>query len=112
MKNGRPGITLSALASTSNERSVARAILRHSTTLGVRVRQVQHRWALQRRFDTVTVDGHEISVKLGVLDGEVVNVKPEHRDCVRIAEATGHSVKSVWGRALAQAQALPPEPAS
>ena len=112
MKNGRPGITLSALASTSNERSVARAILRHSTTLGVRVRQVQHRWALQRRFDTVTVDGHEISVKLGVLDGEVVNVKPEHRDCVRIAEATGHSVKSVWGRALAQAQALPPEPES
>jgi uncharacterized protein (TIGR00299 family) protein len=107
MKNGRPGITLSALASTSNERSVARAILQHSTTLGVRVREVQHRWALQRRFDSVTVDGHEISVKLGFLDGEVVNVKPEHRDCVRVAEATGRSVKDVWGHALAQALALP-----
>jgi uncharacterized protein (TIGR00299 family) protein len=107
MKNGRPGITLSALVSTSKERSVARAILQHSTTLGVRVRQVQHRWALQRRFNSVTVDGHEISVKLGVLDGEVVNIKPEHRDCARVAEATGRSVKDIWGRALAQAQTLP-----
>jgi uncharacterized protein (DUF111 family) len=106
MKNGRPGITLSALVSTANERSVARAILRHSTTLGVRVRQVQHRWALQRQFDTVTVDGHDISVKFGLLDGEIVNAKPEHRDCVRVAEATGNSVKDVWGLALAQANSL------
>jgi uncharacterized protein (DUF111 family) len=68
---------------------------------------VQHRWALQRRFNSVTVDGHEISVKLGVLDGEVVNIKPEHRDCARVAEATGRSVKDIWGRALAQAQTLP-----
>lgn len=104
MKNGRPGLMLSALVSTTAERAVARAILRHSTTLGVRVRRVEHRWALERSFGTVTVDGHEISVKLGFLDGEVVNVKPEHRDCVRVAELTGRSVKSVWGQALAEAQ--------
>jgi uncharacterized protein (TIGR00299 family) protein len=106
MKNGRPGITLSALVSTSKERSVAHAILRHTTTLGVRVRRVEHRWALERRFDTVTVDGHEISVKFGMLDGETVNAKPEHRDCVRVAHATGRSVKDVWGQALAGAQLL------
>lgn len=110
MKNGRPGLTLSALVSTSNEREVARAILRHTTTLGVRVRRVEHRWALERRFDSVDVDGHEVAVKFGVLDGETVNIKPEHRDCVRVAEATGKSVKSVWTRALAAAQAAPKAP--
>jgi uncharacterized protein (TIGR00299 family) protein len=106
MKNGRPGITLSALVSTASERSVARAMLRHTTTLGVRVRRVEHRWALERRFDHVDVDGHEIAVKLGILDGEVVNIKPEHRDCVRVAQATGRSVKAVWAGALAAAQRL------
>jgi pyridinium-3,5-bisthiocarboxylic acid mononucleotide nickel chelatase len=105
MKNGRPGITLSALVSTSSEQSVAHAMLRHTTTLGVRVRRVEHRWALERRFETVTVDGHEINVKFGILDGETVNAKPEHRDCARVAQATGRSVKSVWAQAMAAAQA-------
>lgn len=104
MKYGRPGIMLSALVSTSNERAVAEAILRHTTTLGVRARRVEHRWSLERRFGTVTVDGHDIAVKLGLLDGEIVNAKPEHRDCVRVAEATGRSVKSVWMQALSAAQ--------
>jgi len=104
MKNGRPGITLSALVSTSSERPVAHAMLRHTTTLGVRVRRVEHRWALERGFGTVTVDGLDIAVKLGLLDGEIVNAKPEHRDCVRVAKATSSSVKSVWVRALAAAQ--------
>lgn len=104
MKHGRPGITLSALATTSSEWAVAEAMLRHTTTLGVRVRRVEHRWALERRFGTVTVDGHDIDVKLGLLGGEIVNAKPEHRDCIRVASATGRSVKSVWVRALAAAQ--------
>jgi uncharacterized protein (DUF111 family) len=103
MKHRRPAITLSALVSLSNERAVAHAILRHTTTLGVRVRRVEHRWALERRFATVSVAGHDIAVKLGLLEGEIVNAKPEHRDCVRVAEATGRSVKSVWTQALSAA---------
>jgi pyridinium-3,5-bisthiocarboxylic acid mononucleotide nickel chelatase len=111
MKQGRPGITLSALVSASSERAVAQAILRHTTALGVRVRIVEHRWALDRKFGTVTVDGHEISVKLGLLEGEIVNAKPEHRDCVRAAEKTGRSIKSVWVEALAAAQSSLIDPA-
>lgn len=110
MKNGRPGVTLSVLVSTANERAVANAMLRHTTTLGIRVRRVEHRWALERHFVTVNVDDHDVSVKIGTLDGEIVNVKPEHRDCVRVAAATGRSVKSVWAQSLAAAQSLPKEP--
>jgi uncharacterized protein (TIGR00299 family) protein len=106
MKNGRPGITLSALVSTANERQVAHAILRHTTTLGVRVRRVEHRWALERSITTITVDGQPIDIKLGTLDGDIVNAKPEHRDCVRVAEATGRSVKDVWVQALTEGRDL------
>lgn len=103
MKQGRPGITLSALVRASEERAVAEAMLRHSTALGVRVRRTEHRWSLDREFRTVEVFDHAVSVKVGSLNGEVVNVKPEHRDCVRVASETGQAVKGVWIAALTQA---------
>jgi len=103
MKRGRPAITLSALVQADAERPVAEAMLRHSTALGVRVRRTEHRWALDREFHDVEVMGHVVSVKIGSLNGEVVNVKPEHRDCVRVASETGKAVKAVWVAALAQA---------
>jgi hypothetical protein len=100
MKNGRPGITFSALVPRASERDVAEAMLRHTTALGLRVRRTEHRWALDRVFDTVEVCGHPVNVKVGLLDGKVLNVKPEHRDCVQVARATGQSVKAVWAAAL------------
>jgi pyridinium-3,5-bisthiocarboxylic acid mononucleotide nickel chelatase len=103
MKRGRPGLTLAALVHGADERAVAEAILRHTTTLGLRVRRTEHRWALTREFRTVEVDGLPVSVKVGLLDDEVVNLKPEHRDCVRVAGQLGRSVKAVWAAALTQA---------
>jgi uncharacterized protein (TIGR00299 family) protein len=100
MKHGRPGITFSALVPPDRERGVAETILRHTTALGLRVRRTEHRWALERVFHAVEVGGHPVNVKVGLLDGEVVNVKPEHRDCVRVAHETGQSVKAVWVAAL------------
>jgi hypothetical protein len=100
MKHGRPGIVFSALVPPACERRVAEVMLRHTTALGLRVRRTEHRWALERVFHTVEVRGHSVSVKVGLLDGEVVNVKPEHRDCVRVARETGQSVKAVWAAAL------------
>lgn len=72
----------------------------------MRVRRVEHRWSLARDFGSVRVDGHRIGVKFGMLDHEIVNVKPEHRDCAAVAEATGRSIKSVWAQALSAAQQL------
>ena len=41
-------------------------------------------------------------MKVGLLDGRVVNVAPEHDDCAAVAKMSGRSVKSVWAEALAQ----------
>lgn len=105
MKKGRPGFVLSALARPSHEAAVARAILQETTALGVRVAR-RRRYELQREQRAVSVDGHEVRVKLGRLDGRIVNLAPEHDDCAAVARATGASVKSVWAAALAAAREL------
>ena len=105
MKKGRPGIVLSALSRPEAEAPVARAILTETSALGVRVRLLQ-RYELERELRTVEVDGGSVRVKLGLLDGRVVNVAPEHDDCAAVARAMGVPVKSVWAAALAAARQL------
>jgi uncharacterized protein (TIGR00299 family) protein len=102
MKKGRPGIVLSALARPEVERAVAEAILRETSTLGVRVSAVR-RHELEREQRVVRVDGGTVRVKVGRLEGRVVNVAPEHDDCAALARRTGRPVKAVWAEALARA---------
>lgn len=103
MKKGRPGVVLSVLARPEAEAAVARVLLQETTALGVRVSRLE-RYELDREERVVDVTGGNVRVKLGLLDGRVVNVAPEHDDCAAVAKATGRSVKSVWAEALAQAQ--------
>jgi uncharacterized protein (TIGR00299 family) protein len=103
MKHGRPGFVLSALARPVDEEPVAEAILRETSSLGVRITRLQ-RWELERDWRIVDVGGEPVRVKLGRLDGRIVNVAPEHADCERAAHRTGAPVKVVWARALAAAQ--------
>jgi uncharacterized protein (TIGR00299 family) protein len=102
MKKGRPGIVLSALARPGDERAVAAAVLEETSALGVRVSRLS-RYELERAERTVEVGGMPVRVKLGLLDGRVVNVAPEHDDCAAVAGATGRPVKAVWAEALARA---------
>jgi uncharacterized protein (TIGR00299 family) protein len=103
MKKGRPGFILSALARPAHERAVTSAILEETSALGVRVSRL-HRHELEREERVVRVEGGTVRVKLGRLDGRVVNVAPEHDDCAAVARRAGRSVKSVWAAALAAAQ--------
>ena len=102
MKRGRPAFTLSALARPRDERKVAEALLRETSTLGVRIAHLD-RIELERESRTVEVAGERVRVKVGRLDGEVVNLAPEHADCERAARNSGSPVKTVWAQALAAA---------
>jgi hypothetical protein len=103
MKKGRPGFVLSALARPAREQAVAQAILEETTALGVRVSRLR-RYELEREERTVEVEGSTVRVKIGRLDGRVVNVAPEHDDCAALARATNRPVKSIWAAALAAAE--------
>jgi uncharacterized protein (TIGR00299 family) protein len=102
MKKGRPGIVLSALARPGAEQEVARAMLEETSALGVRVARLG-RYELEREERVVEIADGRVRIKVGLLDGRVVNVSPEHDDCSALAKATGRSVKSIWAEAIALA---------
>jgi pyridinium-3,5-bisthiocarboxylic acid mononucleotide nickel chelatase len=108
MKKARPGLLLSVLARPHDERRLAETLLRHSSTLGVRVRR-HARYELDRAIREVEVEGHPIRIKVGLLSGRVVNVAPEHDDCAEVAAASGRPVKQIWAEALAAATVVMPE---
>jgi uncharacterized protein (TIGR00299 family) protein len=102
MKKGRPGFVLAALARPDAEGEIARVLLEETSALGVRVSRLE-RYELDREERVVELEGGTVRVKIGILDGRVVNVAPEHDDCAAVAKATGRSVKSVWAEALSRA---------
>jgi uncharacterized protein (TIGR00299 family) protein len=106
MKRGRPGFVMSALARPEDEHAVAEAMLRETSTLGVRVAHYD-RIELDRETHTVEVEGEPIRIKVGRLGGKIVNLAPEHADCERAARILGEPVKTVWARALAAAHEVP-----
>jgi pyridinium-3,5-bisthiocarboxylic acid mononucleotide nickel chelatase len=103
MKKGRPGFVLSALARPEAQDAIARVLLEETSALGVRVARLD-RYELDRDERIVDVAGGSVRVKVGLLDGRVVNLAPEHDDCAALARSTGRSVHSVWAEALARAQ--------
>jgi uncharacterized protein (TIGR00299 family) protein len=103
MKKGRPGFVLSVLARPEAEAAIAHALLVGTSALGVRVSRLD-RYELEREERRVEVAGGTVRVKIGMLDGRVVNVAPEHDDCAALARSTGRAVQSVWAEALAGAQ--------
>jgi uncharacterized protein (DUF111 family) len=48
-----------------------------------------------------------VTVKLGRLDGRVVQASPEFESCRRVAATAGVPVKAVYAAALAAAAGLP-----
>jgi len=109
MKKGRPAVTISALATPADAEAVASAILRESTTFGVRLTHSQRR-CLKRETVTVTTRFGELPVKVGYLDGRVVTVAPEYEDCLEAAHKYGVPVKAAYSAALAAADELWQQP--
>jgi hypothetical protein len=114
MKKGRPGIVFTVLAQPADAEALSRILLTETTTLGVRMRREQRR-ILEREHVTVESRWGAIRIKLGRLQGVVVNSAPEFEDCRAIAEASGVPLKTVLQEALRLYLASPeaaPEPES
>jgi uncharacterized protein (TIGR00299 family) protein len=106
MKHGRPGVVVTALAPPTAQDAVTEALLRQTTTLGVRRHEVD-RVALTRDFVTVEIAGIPIAVKRGWLRGEAITIQPEYRDAQAVARATGQPVRQVLERARILAVTTP-----
>jgi uncharacterized protein (TIGR00299 family) protein len=103
MKKGRPGHLLSVMAAHGMTARLTDHLLRHSTTLGVRVTKAQRIIAERRVVEVQTALG-PIRVKVKELGGKAVDVAPEYEDCRRIARETGRDLRDVMRLAAAAAR--------
>ena len=99
MKKNRPGVLLSLLCPEAEADKFSELILRETTAFGVR-RQLAERRKLQREFVTVATPHGEVTVKLGKLDGRLLQAAPEFESCKRVADQAGVPLKQVYEAAL------------
>ena len=105
MKKNRPGVLLSALGPAALENRLAEAILRHTPTLGVRVRPVG-RYVADRDIVTVETEYGAIRLKRKYLSGQIVSQSPEHDDIAAAAQ----SLDLPWQTVVAAVDNNPPAP--
>lgn len=94
MKKNRPGVLLSALCGPDEKEAVMKLLFMETTTLGVRSYEVFRR-ALQRSVVQVETQYGPIDVKVGHLDGRIVNEMPEFEQCRAAAAKAGVPLKVV-----------------
>jgi hypothetical protein len=102
MKKGRPAHTLSVLATTASAPALREQVFSLTTTFGVREVHVD-RWALDRGWVDVVVEGRAVSVKVAHQAGVVVHATPEFEDAASAASELGRSVREVVYAAAAAA---------
>jgi len=105
MKKGRPGLLLRAICPEEQADAVSAALLRETTSLGVRLTRMERRCLRRERIEVATRFG-TVGVKVGYLGGSAVTVSPEYEDCRRGAEEHGAPLKAVYAAAVAAAQAI------
>lgn len=103
MKKGRQGFRVEVMAPEALSEAVTAELFRHSTTAGVR-RWVAERATLPRHQLTVRLDG--VAVRVKVLDGGNVRVKPEYDDVLAAAKALGRPPLEVARAVERDAEAL------
>ena len=110
MKKGRPALTLSALCRTEQAAAVEYAVLRETTSLGVR-RYGVTRAERPRRVVEVSTPYGRIPVKVAEGPFGPPQVKPEFDACARAARSHGVPVREVLASAMRAWAQSEPSPA-
>jgi uncharacterized protein (TIGR00299 family) protein len=94
MKKGRSGHLITVMSPPELVARLADHLIRHSTTLGVRMTTAQ-RVTAERRIIEVRTSLGIAHVKVKELDGKPIDVAPEYEDCRRISRQTGIDLREV-----------------
>lgn len=103
MKKNRPGVLLTVLCAAADADKFAALLLRETSAFGVR-RTLAERRKLKREFLTVQLPQGEVTVKIGKLDGAVVQVAPEFESCKQLAAKSSVPLRAIYEAALAAAR--------
>lgn len=105
MKKNRPGVLLTVLCAEAEADKFSELILRETTSFGVR-RYTAERRKLRREMIEVKTPLGKVAVKIGRLDGRVVQAAPEFESCKALAAAANMPIKQVYEAA---AKAIKPD---
>jgi uncharacterized protein (TIGR00299 family) protein len=94
MKKGRPGTGIKAICDGTYLHEVMKAMLLHTSTIGVRYYAVE-RSILPRRFTTLATQYGEVTMKEVIAPDGRVRVKPEFRDLREISRSNDIPVSEV-----------------
>lgn len=103
MKKGRPGLVVSALCDAARADAVTAALLRETTSIGVR-RVPVTRTERPRRTTTVETAYGPIAVKISEGPFGPPQIKPEFDQCAEAARRAGVPVREVIAEATATAR--------
>jgi uncharacterized protein (TIGR00299 family) protein len=109
MKKNRPAVLLTVLCAEAEADKFCELLLRETTAFGVRRTLAQRRKLRRELVNVATVFG-DITVKLGKLEGKVVQSAPEFESCRAAAEKAGVPLKIVYDAARAALSAPPWQP--
>ncbi len=99
MKKNRPGVLLTVLCATADADKFTELMLRETSAFGVR-RTTAERRKLHREFVIVKTPYGDVTVKLGRLNGKLVQAAPEFESCRKLADQTGVPLKQIFEAAI------------
>lgn len=104
MKKNRPAILLGVLCLNEKRETLVSLVLRETTTLGVRLREVE-RLSMPRSEMEVATDFGTVSVKITDWpEGAVWRVTPEYEDVARLAKLHDMPARQIYNTAVSAAQ--------
>lgn len=95
MKKNRPAVMLTIICRVEESNALSELLLRESSTLGVRISQVQ-RIKAQRAIERIETPFGQISIKVKRLGNRVISATPEFEDCQRIVLEKGIPFEEVY----------------
>jgi len=103
MKKNRPATKISVLAEIFDREVLSKILLTETSSFGIRFYEVE-RITLDRQFKNLKTLFGIIKIKVGRLEGKIVQATPEFEDCKNAARKNNIPVKNVYDSALAMAQ--------
>ena len=95
MKKNRPGVLLTVLCAETDADRFSELILRETSAFGIR-RTVAERRKLRREFTKIKTPFGDVTVKIGRLDGKLVQAAPEFESCKKLASRAKIPLKRIY----------------
>jgi hypothetical protein len=95
MKKNRPGVQLTALCEEERVEALTDIIFTETSAFGLRMEKIA-RLKLPRSFVTVETPFGNVTMKLGMKGGRVIQAAPEYESCRAISEKSGQPLRAIY----------------